>query len=606
MLKIKEVETKASELVDIYSNIENDLITNIASRLKYSDDVTDIAEWQVQKLLEIGSLNKANIKAISKQSGKSIESIKDILKTAGYGSIQGDEAMYEYAHSEGVLSKVPLNMYQSENLKHIYKSALVRTVNKMNLVNTTARESAQQAFTDAINQTYLEVISGISDYKSAIRKAVSKMSEKGIKGAKYISGAGKETHNYIDTAVRRAVLTSSSQLAGDMQLERAREWGSDLVEVTSHMGARPSHAEWQGQIYSLSGKHPKYKEFTAATKYGDITGLKGVNCSHDFYPFFEGLSTRSNYPIDKDENEKAYLESQEQRKIERKIRKEKRKIIAAEASGDPAAVLKYNKQLQQRQREMRQFIGNTKRTRRRDREQLFGYNRGEVGRAKESLKSPSLKGINDNIALQKKGNPKGYDNYLKIKYHFGTNLGKDAYIKYVPKDSIASSTYDDIEHYRTSTGKIYMNFENDNENLRGRGVTFFHEHGHMIDYEAGYISNNQVFRNKIYEDVNNKINYVIDLGYTKDEAYKKIAEELKGHHNSSISDLFGGATNNQIIGHYRHDVSYWKDDPTALTCEAFAHCYEAQFSLSRRRQLEMYMPNTLREFEKLLKGVVYK
>ena len=30
--------------------------------------------------------------------------------------------------------------------------------------------------------------------------------------------------------------------------------GCDLVEVTAHAGARPSHAEWQGKIVSLSGQ----------------------------------------------------------------------------------------------------------------------------------------------------------------------------------------------------------------------------------------------------------------------------------------------------------------------------------------------------------------
>ena len=31
---------------------------------------------------------------------------------------------------------------------------------------------------------------------------------------------------------------------------RMNEMECDLVEVTSHFGARPSHVEWQGQVYS--------------------------------------------------------------------------------------------------------------------------------------------------------------------------------------------------------------------------------------------------------------------------------------------------------------------------------------------------------------------
>ena len=62
----------------------------------------------------------------------------------------------------------------------------------------------------------------------------------------------------------------------------------DLVEVTAHAGARPSHQEWQGQIYCRKGSHPKYKNFEEATGYGTGDGLCGWNCNHSFFPYVEG------------------------------------------------------------------------------------------------------------------------------------------------------------------------------------------------------------------------------------------------------------------------------------------------------------------------------
>lgn len=54
-----------------------------------------------------------------------------------------------------------------------------------------------------------------------------------------------------------------------------------------------------------------------------MLGLCGVNCRHNFYPTFEWEKHPER--VDQEENEKAYILSQEQRKYERKLRSLKRK-----------------------------------------------------------------------------------------------------------------------------------------------------------------------------------------------------------------------------------------------------------------------------------------
>ncbi len=373
MLDIKAVETSASELALLYQQMEDDLLKNIARRLKYDDAAGGTLKWQLKKLQEIGALNKANVKILAKYSGKAEKLIKKTIVDAGLGAIKQDETVYQIAFGEGKLKTMALPAEQSPYINALLRLATAHAVNEMNLVNTAALESAKKIFTDAVNQAYLETLQGVYSYQEAIRKAVRKAADGGIKGAHYISAAGREMFNHLDVAIRRAVLTTTKQVAHEMQLQRAKEWGSDLVEVSSHVGARPSHAVWQGQIYSISGKSTKYKSFVAETGYGDMLGLGGINCHHSFYPFFEGLSTREFYPVDEEENKKQYESMQQQRKIEREIRKVKRRIIAAEAQGDHAAVLKYNKQLKVKQMKMRAHIKQSGLTRRRDREQVLGY-----------------------------------------------------------------------------------------------------------------------------------------------------------------------------------------------------------------------------------------
>ena len=108
------------------------------------------------------------------------------------------------------------------------------------------------------------------------------------------------------------------------------------MEVTSHAGARPTHAVWQGRVYSRSGKTKGYKDFVSSTGYGTGDGLCGWNCRHNFYPYFEGLSSPS-FSHDparllEKTNEEMYEDSQRQRALERAVRQSKRACMALDAS----------------------------------------------------------------------------------------------------------------------------------------------------------------------------------------------------------------------------------------------------------------------------------
>ena len=381
MFDAERAKMAASPLIETYQQMEDELLANIASHLRLSDGEVDINQWYTDKLMDMGEVNRKNIKIIADKAGATIEQLERFLESTGYGALEMDETLYEMAFAKGKLISMPVNVSQSPYLKNILRTAVAMAKEELNLVNTTAKQTARKAYTDTVNKAYLNVVTGTRDYNSAIRQAVKELGEFGIKGVNYITATGSRRTEQLDVAVRRSVLTASSQLAGEMQLQRAEEWGSDLVEVDSHMGSRPSHAEWQGRIYSRSGKSKKYRSFYEVTKYGQIDGLKGINCRHDFYPFFEGISEHTFKPYDIQKNNKQYEASQQQRKIEREIRKEKRKIVAAESAGDTEAMKAYHKNLRGKQAEMRRHISATGLPRQSEREQLVNYKTGVVNRS---------------------------------------------------------------------------------------------------------------------------------------------------------------------------------------------------------------------------------
>lgn len=207
-----------------------------------------------------------------------------------------------------------------------------------NLTLTTARTATHQ-FEQALDRAYMQITLGGMDYNTAIRSTIKQLSAEGVGAIRYPTGRT----DTIEVAVRRAVVTGVNQTALKLQDARADEMGADLVEVSAHAGARPSHAQWQGGIYSRRGKSRKYPDFVKATGYGTGAGLGGWNCSHSFRPWFEGMSRTYDKALLKEYQAKDYEYNgvkmteyealQEQRKIERNIRRWKREQNALQAAG---------------------------------------------------------------------------------------------------------------------------------------------------------------------------------------------------------------------------------------------------------------------------------
>ena len=215
------------------------------------------------------------------------------------------------------------------------------------------------------------------------------------------------------------------------------------------------------------------------------------------------------------------------------------------------------------------------------------------------------------IISNQNGMTSGYEDALKQRFSNGSDEAKKAFNKYVPSDSVENSAYKGTAHFSPSTQKVNMNFADDLANKRGSGVTFFHEHGHYIDFMAAgasnyaYIStNSQVFGALLQSDFKDYVKaYKKQHNMNAADAYRAISFELYGHEKHSLSDLIDGISKGKCRGMYGHKRSYWTY-PGALEREAFAHMFEATFDGAKYSLIRQYFPNALAEFEKMLKGVI--
>lgn len=100
---------------------------------------------------------------------------------------------------------------------------------------------------------------------------------------------------------------------------------------------------------------------------------------------------------------------------------------------------------------------------------------------------------------------KEYKKAIKEKFSHGSTTAKKVFNKYVTKNAVADGKYINTPFFEPSTGKIYMNYANDLTNDRGSCVTYFHEHGHLIDCAMRNVSNDTKFFDKLSDDADEYI-----------------------------------------------------------------------------------------------------
>lgn len=158
-----------------------------------------------------------------------------------------------------------------------------------------------------------------------------------------------------------------------MTLAENQALDNDLVQVSTLNDSRESHIEYQGNVYSYSGKSRKYPSLVAETGFGTAAGLCGCNCRHQLFPYFEDIDGhhKNSAPSGQEEDKAVdrYDDSQRQRSLERDIRSAKRQLIADEA-GAPDKVKESRAKLSGAKSRMSDFIQESGRTRRYDRERV--------------------------------------------------------------------------------------------------------------------------------------------------------------------------------------------------------------------------------------------
>ena len=374
MLSDYQKEQLSAEIIPMFQDLEQDTIQDIARRLRKAKRWTESAELQAKALESLGyspsqiqarvldklhadkdfieMLNENTLehkKLVRERIRETVDSAQahgdKIVGRAGDMSFADDVAFWK-TKGQSLKSSPALKQISAESskrLEHELKSLTHSTGFKF----IGAPVSVDQAFNHSMDKAVMNVASGAFSSEQAVEQVVSELEKSGLRYVNYASGITRG----IDVAAHLAVRTTLNKMAADISMSNAEQLGTDLVEVSSHGGARSgdghaNHAGWQGKVYSISGKaHPKeskrlgYKilSLEAVTGYPhDPAGLCGYNCKHTFYPFIEGISDptpleKEPAPVKVDGKIYTYYQAtQHQRRLERELREFKRQHLGGQ------------------------------------------------------------------------------------------------------------------------------------------------------------------------------------------------------------------------------------------------------------------------------------
>ena len=366
----------ASKVAARYINLEERIMQDVVRRIKKAGEITSTADWQINRLRILGYSSEDIEREIKKALNASYPDMFELYdKVIGWEYVRNKD-IYEQINAEYIPFEANEQLKQITDA--IMQQSLVDLGNVTNSLGFYLDYNGKKVLTP-LSQVYInyldnacyDIVTGAFDYGSVLRKVVTQLTNSGLRQIDYSSGRA----NRVDVAVRRAVMTAVSQITGKISEYNAQKLGTEYFEVEWHAGARPTHAVWQGHVWSK-------EQLYSVCGLGTVTGLLGANCYHTYYPFFPGISER-NWSDDwleeqnRKENEPRefqgkgytlYEAKQRQRQMETAMRAQREKVCLLQHGGaDPDEVILKKAKYQGQLNEYSRFCRKMKLTEERER-----------------------------------------------------------------------------------------------------------------------------------------------------------------------------------------------------------------------------------------------
>lgn len=277
----------ADKIAARYIGLEERILQDIARRIKKTGEITSTADWQINRLRILGYSSEDIEREIKKTLDASYPEMFELYDKVIDWEYVRNKDIYEQINAEFI----PLE--KNEQLKQITDAIIRQSLEDLENVTKSlgfyldyngkkVLTPLSQVYSNYLDNACYDIVTGAFDYGSVLRRVVTQLTNSGLRKIEYGSGYASR----VEVAARRAVMTGVANLTGEIADYNAKKLGTEYFEVEWHAGARPTHAVWQGQVWTK-------EQLYSVCGLGTVTGLLGANCYHTYYPFFPGISQRN-------------------------------------------------------------------------------------------------------------------------------------------------------------------------------------------------------------------------------------------------------------------------------------------------------------------------
>ena len=326
------------ELIEVYNDLQSDVLRIIVKELK-AETPPDKVFAKIQ--------NK-----VSSYDNKTQEVLSVMFADSKKKAVKDGEKDFEEEDKEPVTNKEANSIIEPL----VISSMLILSQLNKKIVNNALNEYTKDYL--YIKQPILRTDD------TRLNTVFKKLANKGI--TIYESFGGGKSKNYsIENVLRRDVMYKVNQANSKVNMENFQKSSAKFIQVSSHPTARTwnkymkfpyeDHSSWQGKVYySRDGEAiAGYEEFESTCGYGELLGIGGINCYHQFEMNYTGDNVATEYS--KKEVERNYQLSQQQRAYERAIRQLKQAKSVYEEAGNEALANSIGKNITMATRQLKDF-----------------------------------------------------------------------------------------------------------------------------------------------------------------------------------------------------------------------------------------------------------
>lgn len=381
MLTAEQIAALRDAFGSIADPINDFLIKDIARRVAGAGQLTSSAAYQIYRAQQLGLSEREIRDMLKKELKVGNARLKELLT-------QSAEVGYNF---DVKWSPKATPFEKNTSLQQIVKAAV--ELAKEDFANITqtlgmvgpdgVAYPLQDTYCKCMDYAFEQVFTGATDYNTAIRRATKNLADQGVRVIDYESGI----HTGLDAAVRRNIMGGLGLMQEQISQKNHDELGADGWEISAHAASAPDHEPIQGKQYADA----EYQALNNSLQ----RRIGTLNCGHAAFPIILGVQKPQYTPEQlrqlREDNEAGiiyqgrhytmYEATQMQRKVERSIRREKNRVLVAEATGDKERLTTSQIRLRRLNDEYGRFSKAAGLPTQRERAQVTGFGRGQAARA---------------------------------------------------------------------------------------------------------------------------------------------------------------------------------------------------------------------------------